>query len=74
MPKFAVRRRANNPKTGFNCEPAKASKSGMARFDRPGPVLRGTGKTIGKDEKGVSWAGDIQYPGPHVNMKIRKKG
>lgn len=74
MPKFAERRRSDNPKSGWNCEPTHASKSGMARFDRPGPVSRGAGKTIRSNETGVSMAGDIRYPGPQREQKQKKEG
>lgn len=74
IPKFTVRRRANNPKTGFNCEPAHASRSGLASFERPGAISRGSGKTIRSDEKGISEATDIRYPGPHHDVKQKKEG
>lgn len=74
MPKFTERRRHDNPKSGWNCEPTHASRSGMARFDRPGPVNRGAGKTIGSNEKGVSAANDMLYPSFQPEQKIKKEG
>lgn len=74
IPKFSARRRANNPKSGWNCTPAHASRSGMAGFQRPGPVSRGTGKTVGSNESGVSAANDMKYPGPQAEQKQKKEG
>jgi hypothetical protein len=73
MPKFKARRRADNPKTGWNTTPTHASRSGMASFQRPGPPERGCGKEVGRSEAGRDCSNDLRYPGPQNETKLKRE-
>jgi hypothetical protein len=49
IPSFRTRRASDNPKSGFNTVPTKASRSGMAEFVKVSAPERGRGKTVGHD-------------------------